>query len=389
MSPEDHVLRRLQAYGLQSDARDPSTTRPSCRRVPRGHPPRLGDRRGTRASGIGGQVAGGISDLICRIGGGDCAAKQAGPSSSDTRRSADLARREQALAGLGGAGEGYQSLLDRARAARERGNLDEAQRLVEQLELYRFLAQNDRGDLMDALNGPSDSAFRDLVDQETIDEAGGRNRRYFTVPPSPGDGVVAMDFFIPDESSGTLLKGDGRDTVDPLLGDAPLDESRIVIVIDRETGRGVITQSPTCIASRVSICQDPRPIVLGDRQRRPQVLPDDPNEFDVEGGDGTLKLSYDGLNSITPGAISVDGTVEFKRGSDGAYDKTEDSRDPYPRIVTGQYRPGQPGGIIDETDDRPVFRGAPPRPVRDVVEGACSLPGILFPGGPAAKGLAC
>lgn len=345
------------------------------------------------ASGLGGQIAGGLSDLVCRIGGGECESGQAaGPGTGE--RAADLERREQEVAALGGQGAGYQELLDRAEAAREAGDLDEAERLVEQLELYEFLTAQDRGDLVTALDGPSSDAFDDLVDQGTIEEDGNRNRRYFTVPPSPGDGVIAMDFFIPSGNSGPL-KGDDRDTVDPLLGDADLDRSRVVVVVDRETGRGVITQSETCAADFVpgNYCERPRPIELRDPRLRPQIDPrpgpQGANEFSVTGGDGTLQLRYDALNSITPIGLSVDGTVGFERGPDGGYRKTEDTRDPYPRIVTGQYRPGQPGGIIDETEDRPVLRGAPPEPVRDVIDGvdavrdgACKVPGlpILVPG---------
>ena len=47
--------------------------------------------------------------------------------------------------------------------------------------------------------------------------------------------------------------------------------------------------------------------------------------------------------------------MRFERGPDGYYHKVSDSRDPYPRIVTGQYRPGEPPRILDETDDEPVL----------------------------------
>jgi len=354
-------------------------------------------------SGLGERIAGGISDVICRVSGGDCAGAPGADQARGADRAADLARREQGLAPLGDRGEGYRALLDRARAARQSGDLTEAQRLIEQLELYRSLGERDRGDLVDAVNAPSDAAFGDLVDAGTIDEDGGGNRRYFTVPPSPGDGVVVMDFFIPGSSSGGLLKGDGRDTVDPLLGDASLEQSRVVIVVDRETGRGVITQSKTCAASYLpgNYCEGPRPIELRDPRLRPQANPlpgpQGANEFRIEGGDGSLEVEYDALNSITPLGLSVDGTVRFERGPDGKYRKVEDTRDPYPRIVTGQYRPGQPGGIVDETEDRDVFRGAPPKPVRDVIDGVgevrergCDLPfGPFFPGGPIAKEIVC
>lgn len=354
-------------------------------------------------SGLGERIVGGISDVICRVSGGDCAGTPAAGPPSRADRAADLARRERALTPLADRGEGYRALLDRARAARESGDLTEAQRLIEQLELYRSLGERDRGDLVDAVNGPSDAAFNDLVDAKTIDEDGDRNRRYFTVPPSPGDGVVVMDYFIPGSNTGGLLKGDGRDTVDPLLGDASLEQSRIVIVVDRETGRGVITQTKTCAASYLpgNYCEGPRPIELRDPRTRPQINPlpgpQAPNEFRIDGGDGSLEVEYDALNSITPVGISVDGTVRFERGPDGKYRKVKDTRDPYPRVVTGQYRPGQPGGIVDETKDRDVFRGAPPKPVRDVIDGigevrkrGCDLPlGPLIPGGLLGRKIVC
>lgn len=54
--------------------------------------------------------------------------------------------------------------------------------------------------------------------------------------------------------------------------------------------------------------------------------------------------------------------------------------------MTGQYRPGGQSAIIDEPEDRDVFRGAPPAPVRDAIDGigelrerACDLPlGPMF-----------
>ena len=125
---------------------------------------------------------------------------------------------------------------------------------------------------------------------------------------------------------------------------------------------------------------------------------------DVFTSDGNLEIEYDALNSITPGGLSVDGTVRFERGPDGYYKKVSDDRDPYPRIVTGQYRPGEPPRILDETDDEPVLPGALPGPVRDVVEGtgkvvdkACDIPwwvpvgpfSPLSPGGPIGRQILC
>lgn len=343
-------------------------------------------------SGLGDRIGRAISDAICQVAGGDCAsAETSGPPGATA--AADLARRERALAPLGERGEGYRALLAAARAARERGDLTEAQRILERLELYRSLAASDRGDLVDVVNGPSGIAFDDLVASGTIDEDGGRNRRYFAVPPSPGDGIVVIDFFIPGASSGGLLKGDRRETVDPLLGDASLEQSRVVILVDRESGRGVIVQSETCAADYLpgNYCERARPIELRDPRRRPQANPlpgpQGASEFRIEGGNGSIELEYDALNSITPIGLSVDGTVRFERGPTGGYRKVQDTRDPYPRIVTGQYRPRGQSAIIDETRERDVFRGAPPEPVRDVIDGvgevrrrACDLPlGPMFP----------
>jgi hypothetical protein len=354
------------------------------------------------ATGIGGSIAGEARNAVCRIAGAECAEGATAGSASD--RAAvlrELERREQVLAPLAERGDGYGDLLARARAARERGDLDEADRLLDLLEFYARLADGDRGDLIDALNGPSGVDFDDLVAQGTIEEDGGRNRRYFRVPVSPGDGVIVQDFFIPSASSGGVLDGDDRDTVDPLLGDADLGDSRIIVVIDRETGRGVITQSPTCLAGALpDYCESARPIELRDPRTEPQANPlpgQAPNEFRVEAGDGYVEIEYDALNSVTPLGVSVDGTVRFERGSDGGYERVSDSRDPYPRIVTGQYRPGEEGGIIDETDDQPVFPGALPEPVRDVIETggdvidtACDIPPwVAGPFGPIGHEVVC
>ena len=353
------------------------------------------------ATGIGASIASEARNAVCQIAGGECESTVAGTPSSQAELLRELERREQALGPLAESGEGFGDLLAQARAARERGDVEEADRLLDLLEFYSRLSEDDRGDLITALNGPSASDFEDLVAQGTIDEDDGRNRRYFQVPPSPGEGLLVQDFFIPSASSGGFLDGDDRDTVDPLLGDAELGDSRIVIVIDRETGRGVITQSKTCTASALpDYCEGARPIELRDPQTEPQLNPfpgQAPNEFRVDAGDGYVEIEYDALNSITPGGVSVDGTVRFETGPDGGYEKVEDSRDPYPRIVTGQYRPGEEGGIIDETDDQPVLPGALPEPVRDaievggeVIETGCDIPPwVLGPVGGLGQEIVC
>ena len=105
----------------------------------------------------------------------------------------------------------------------------------------------DRGALLDELNDPSNDEFSDLVDKRDISVDGGETtRRFFTVEPVPGRGVVAFDFFIPSENSNGFA-GDDRpeEGTDILRDDLPLTDSRVMIVIDFETGRGVIVQAET------------------------------------------------------------------------------------------------------------------------------------------------
>ena len=94
---------------------------------------------------------------------------------------------------------------------------------------------------------PEHDEFSDLVDERDISVDGGEtSRRFFTVEPVPGRGVVAFDFFIPSENSNGFA-GDDRpeEGTDILRDDLPLNDSRVMIVIDFETGRGVIVQSET------------------------------------------------------------------------------------------------------------------------------------------------
>ena len=312
--------------------------------------------------GIAGSITRGIQDALCSLTGTQC--EQAGPG-ADANTPEQLAAREQALTDLAGRGATFDQLLAEARAARERGDLAEAGRILDRLELYKRLMDANRGDLVGSLVSGSDSEFDALAAQGTID-GDGSNRRYFRIQPSPGDGVIAMDYFIPGKNS-AFLKGDGRGTEDPLLGKYGLDRSRIVVVIDRESGRGVIYQSQTCTLKAPVVgayCQAPRPIALRPPKSEPQILPSSPNEFDVKTDGGSIQLDYDALNSITPGALSVDGSVRLERGPDGFLRVTKDTRDKYPRIVTSQYRPGKGDKIIDETKDKPVLEGATPPVLR-------------------------
>ena len=233
---------------------------------------------------------------------------------------------------------------------------------------FADLAEGGRGEeLVGELLGPTDEDFQELVDEDTIGR-GSTNRSYFPIEQAPGDGIVVLDFFIPQDRS-LVLHGDDRELHDPLRSDLELTDSRVTFVLDRESGRGMVTQSETCEIVFDS-CQAPRPIELGPEDTREQG-PVDPNEYDVQTDEETISLTYDALNSITPDAFSVDGTVRLRRRPDGLYQVVHDTRDNYPAISVWQYRPGDTPRLIDYDRGEHVLEGAVPD---------CDLPNL--PDGP-------
>jgi hypothetical protein len=237
------------------------------------------------------------------------------------------------------------------------------------VEDFNDLAEGGRGEeLVAPLLEPTDEEFQELVDEGTIGE-GATNRSYFPIEPAPGDGVVVLDFFIPQDRS-VVLRGDDRELQDPIQADLEPTDSRITVVLDRESGRGVLTQSETCTVG-IEICQAPRPIEFGPEDDREQAYPNDPNEFDLQTDEETISLSYDALNSITPEGFSVDGTVRLRRRPDGLYQVVHDTRDEYPAISIWQYRPGDTPRLIDYDRGEHVLEGAVPD---------CDLPAFDPPG---------
>jgi hypothetical protein len=246
------------------------------------------------------------------------------------------------------------------------------------LEMYARLARgndfsrSDRGALVEDL-WMSDAKWRDAVHQGTIYTApDGDNVRYFDIPKAPGDGLLAMDYFIPFETSGpppVQLKGDNRDfnPGGPLSPDLPLNKSRVLVLLDRETGRGAIYQSHTCNAS-YGQCREARPIAL-DMDERTQYVPQlsdkingpyiaPTNRYEVTGDGDSVRLKYDALNSMTWPVFAVEGTVRLTRDDTGTYRVTEDDRDHYPSIGIYQYRPGEEPHVIQERPSENVFAGA-------------------------------
>ena len=139
---------------------------------------------------------------------------------------------------------------------------------AEPVEDFHDLAEGGRGEeLVGDLLEPTDEEFEELVGEETIG-MGSTNRSYFPIEQAPGDGIVVVDFFIAQDRS-LVLRGDDREKPAPVQSDLELTDSRITIVLDRESGRGMVTQSETCEVVFDS-CQAPRPIELGAEDTREQ-----------------------------------------------------------------------------------------------------------------------
>ena len=210
---------------------------------------------------------------------------------------------------------------------------------------------------------PSASEFADLVDQGTIQADDDQtNRRYFQVPPAPGQGILVMDLFIPGESAGPL-KGDGRDFENPLRNpDLEETDSRVTVIIDRETGRGVIVQTQSCTVSvfGAGFCNEARPIGingdLGLIENDPEndatgegINLDVVNNYNVSADGDGIHLDYESRNSVSP-IPAISGDVTFQPDADGDLSITHDDRDNFPAYATYQYQPGEPDHVIEHNE---------------------------------------
>lgn len=324
------------------------------------------------ASGVPTQIADGVEDAICRITGQACGTSGGGGGETADALADRLAGVAPFAAVHGGA---LEELADQARDALARGDTDAAEALIERLELLRELTgAGPRGATLADLVTPTDGEFADLVGHGTIQlEDGALNRRYFQIPPAPGQGVLVMDLFIPGASAGPL-KGDDRGFADPLRDpDLTDSDSRVIVIIDRETGRGVIVQSETCTRSAFgqSFCNEPRPISInGDLGL---IENDGENDITGEGvnldvtnnyhvtadGDG-VRIDYESRNSVSP-FPAISGDLTFQPDDDGRLSITEDDRDGFPAYATHQYLPGQEDNVIEQRDaGSPVELITPP-----------------------------
>ena len=336
-------------------------------------------------SEVGANIRVAMSEQVCRIGGGTgCGTSHSSSPDSIAHQGAVLDEALDALEPLAARGGLFADLHEQARAALAAGDLTGARALLDQLAFYDdFIAQGPRGALLAELNAPTEDEFDDLVDERDISVDGGEtSRRFFTVDPVPGRGVVAFDFFIPSENSDGF-RGDGRPEAgtDILNSDLGLNESRVMIVLDYETGRAVIVQSETHMDGPWGVggANEPRPISLnGDRgawENMGGIDIDQTNQIDLESTDDGLHVDWDILNSITPLIISVDGDVDFEEGEDGfltSDDFTNQGRvDRYPQIQVWQYRPDGTSREIARND----YQGG-----HNPVQGA--LPHCDLPNGP-------
>ena len=135
-----------------------------------------------------------------------------------------------------------------------------------------------------------------------------------------------------------------------------------MVIIDRETGRGVIVQAESCTASvgGRNFCNEARPISInGDLGL---IENDSENDATGEGinldvtnnynvrpdGDG-VRIDYESRNSVSP-FPAISGDITFQPGDDGALSITADDRDGFPAYATYQYRPGEPDRRIEHRD---------------------------------------
>lgn len=221
-------------------------------------------------------------------------------------------------------------------------------------------------DRVQAIREASDEEFSGLVDEGTIyDEGGEFNYRYFDTGSGGYDeGMLVFDFFISGKTSAFVIEGDDRGHQEPF--NAAADESRIKVVLDRSTGRGVVVQNDTRIKEGsipvdvpwvdfVVEEKEPRPIVVnGSGILRDGKLP---NHFDIETGPDSVKLSYDALNSLTP-VTDVQGGLSVKREV-GFWESTGKWGDDYPSI--GVYYYDAYGGVqevVTHDQQKPVCGSA-------------------------------
>ena len=210
---------------------------------------------------------------------------------------------------------------------------------------------------------PTDADFAALLERGTIQfDGGAHNLRYFQVPPEPGQGILVMDLFIPGASAGPL-SGDDRGFANPLRDPAlGITDSRGMIVIDRETGRGVIVQSESCTASvgggssATSRGRSRSTATSASSRTTPRTTPPARASTSTWSTATTCTRTATACGSSTSRATAcrpfpaISGDLTFQPGDDGRLEITEDDRDGFPAYATYQYRPGERDTVIEHRE---------------------------------------
>lgn len=354
------------------------------------------------AWGIGQKIATKLCTAISTIVGGEACGdtdSRKDQSEHTSTRVARIREHQQQRAGFVNEHGGvYAAKEARINELIEQGRIDAAERLDRRLAYYIQLArQGERGALLDRLWSATGSEFRRMMQRGSISipdpthpdsVAHNDSIRYFQIPPKPGGGVIVVDFFIPEAASGFVLSGDDRGHRNPISLGLSRNRSRMMIVIDQETGRGLIYVSNSCTTNLGPLngCNNARPIAFPDdgAWMEDPTYPDDTdydqaNQFRVYIGEqGDIIVHYDALNSITPFVFSVDGTMAIDRDLD--FPQVRRNMDDYPSVGWWHYDPktGEAHRFAHQNAES-VWTGAPGGQREGVPE--VMLPGPLPLGG--------
>lgn len=188
----------------------------------------------------------------------------------------------------------------------------------------------ERGELFAPLVTASDDDFDELVARDSHHTEQGHAVRYFETEASDGDGMLLFDFFIHQERS-LFLAGDDRDfpgSGSPFDESLAVEDSRMMLAIDKETGRGKVVTTRTCTIR--GNCAPARDIHMDGESHWPS-FGSRANHFEVEANDNEMVVEFTGLNSQTPLVVSVDGEVQLQRDDDG-WSVSGGQRDGYPAL---------------------------------------------------------
>lgn len=218
---------------------------------------------------------------------------------------------------------------------------------------------------VDTMLSASPQRFSELVGNGTMNSPtdtlfgqSDRNWRYFRTEPGDDDGIVVYDFFIADDTSGHIIRGDDRGFAEN--GGAlnvPMEKSRFRLVIDRSTGRGVVIQSESILNGLLEDIQnEPQPIAIDEEGILKNY--DFPNHYSVDADGDSVGLEYEGINSITRGP-DVQGTVRIRRDGEGTWKVADRSGDTYPSIGVYYYEPsGHVQTVLEHEQENPPLCGA-------------------------------